>query len=414
MLGATTLQAIGLALQHLNPGVGYPFLIVGGIYLVERRGKPRSALNPKRQVDLSTILYSIPEAALIIDTDRRVVDANAAAAELLGAAREQLVGGDWGALSRALDGADHNGRRPNPILERALEGTSVRSEHRLVHTRESRDLELLVSATPMRNEQGEVVAALVIARDITELTALQRRIGDAERHLAIGQMAAALAHDFNNILTAIGQAAFMLESGKQTEEERRSYVAVIQNAVRRGAEIIARVREYIRSGRGALGPVDVRQLLQEVIELTRPLTARARVRVRSQLKELPLAYGNAADLRRVFTNIIINAIEAMPNGGDITVSCDRDNGHVVGTVSDTGPGIAPENRAKVFFPYFTTKKAGTGLGLSGAQKMLLAQGGNIGFRTEMGKGTTFIVTLPLAESKPQPGPRPQCQDRDVA
>lgn len=412
MLGADVLHAIRQMLLHLS--TAHRSILIGGIYLVERRGKPRSSVNPKRQVDLSTILHSIPEATLIIDKDRRIVDANSAAAELLGASREQLLGGDWGELSRALDAAGHDGKRPNAILERALKGIAVRSEHRLVHTREDRDVELLVSATPMRNEQGQVVAALVIARDVTELTALQRRIGDAERHLAIGQMAAALAHDFNNILTAIGQAAYILESGKATEEERRSYSGVIQNAVRRGAEIIARVREYIRSGRGALGSVDVRQLLQEAMELTRPLTTRGKVRVHSELKDLPLAYGNAADLRRVFTNIIINAIEAMPNGGDMTVSCYRDNNHVVATIADTGTGIAPENRSKVFFPYFTTKKAGTGLGLSGAQKLLLAQGGNIGFRTEMGKGTTFVISLPLAASKSDPGPRPQCHDRDVA
>ena len=136
----------------------------------------------------------------------------------------------------------------------------------------------------------------------------------------------------------------------------------------------------------------------EAIELTNPLSARAGVRVRSELKEVPRARANAADLRRVFTNIIINAIEAMPNGGEMSVSCYRDGNQIIATVSDTGMGIAPENRGKVFYPYFTTKQEGTGLGLSGAQKILLAQGGNIHFRTEIGKGTTFVITLPMEDS----------------
>jgi signal transduction histidine kinase len=252
----------------------------------------------------------------------------------------------------------------------------------------------------MRNEHGDVIAALLIARDVTELAALQRRMGDLERHLAIGQMAAALAHDFNNILAAIGQSVYLLQNGgAKTEVERRNYIDIIQNAVRRGSEIIGRVREYLRTGSGAMGPVDLRQVLQEAVELTRPLWTKCKVQMHADLQCTPKVRANAADLRRVFTNLIINAMEAMPEGGEIHVTCHGQEGRVIATVTDSGPGIAPENRPKIFFPYFTTKQKGTGLGLSGAQKIILSQGGNISFRTELGKGTTFIVTMPVADEK---------------
>ena len=393
MLGHTAISYCFALLPILSIG---PFLFAGSIYLVERRGK-RERVHPHRHVDISSLLESIPEAAFIIDSDFRIVDANSSAAQILGMTREDLLRSQVSQLRRIL--ADVNGAPPNSaasILERALKGESVRHEHRTIHRDAADAVDLLISATPMRNERGEVIAALLIARDITELHALQRRIGDVERHLAIGQMAASLAHDFNNILAAIDQAAYVLQTDASHEKERRSVVAIIQNAVRRGSEIIGRVRDYLRTGSGALGPVDLRQVMNEAVELTRPLWTKAKITMRSELQPVNTVRANAADMRRVFTNLIINATEATPEGGQITVTCENREGTVVATVSDTGKGIPPDVRKKIFYPYFTTKQRGTGLGLSGAQKIVLARGGNITFRTEVGKGTTFIITMPKA------------------
>jgi len=377
-----------------------PALFAGSIYLVERRGK-RERVSPRRHVDISSLLESIPEAALIIDTENRIIDANSAAADMLGVSREDLLRTSSRQVTRALADVTDGNHRSAPVLSRALKGEAVRHERRFVYNpKNGGNLELLISATPMRNERGEVIAALLIARDVTELHALQRRMGDVERHLAIGQMAAALAHDFNNILAAIGQAAYILENNRSaSDQERHSFVEIIQHAVHRGSEIIGRVREYLRTGSGATGPVDLRQIILDSTELTRPLLNRCKVRVSTELQAVGMVRANAADLRRVFTNLIINAMEAMPEGGRILLTCQERDGQVVATVSDTGTGIAPELREKIFFPYFTTKQKGTGLGLSGAQKIVLSQGGNITFRTEMGRGTTFIVTMPLIASQ---------------
>jgi signal transduction histidine kinase len=103
---------------------------------------------------------------------------------------------------------------------------------------------------------------------------------------------------------------------------------------------------------------------------------------------------NAADLRRVFANLIINALQAMPQGGELTVHCEESNGTVMAWVRDTGVGIPPEQQKNIFMPYFTTKPTGTGLGLSGAQKIIVSQAGKISFSSEPGKGSTFQVELP--------------------
>jgi signal transduction histidine kinase len=109
---------------------------------------------------------------------------------------------------------------------------------------------------------------------------------------------------------------------------------------------------------------------------------------------------NAADLRRVFTNLIVNAVQAMPSGGKLTISCEQHDGTVFASISDTGVGIPPDQQRKIFAPYYTTKASGTGLGLSTAQKILLAHGGKITFNSEPGKGSSFSVQLPASSEQP--------------
>jgi len=243
-----------------------------------------------------------------------------------------------------------------------------------------------------------------VVKDVTEITQLQRRVADTERHLAIGQMASGIAHDFNNILNTIAQSSAVLQENPQkTDEERRFYLRMIDNSVQRGAEIIRRVREYIRGGTGETAKVDVRPLLQDALELTRPLwRGMEGLSVVTEFQPVPAVNANAADLRRVFTNLIVNAIQSMPKGGRLSLRCDQAGDRVLATIEDTGVGIAPEQQKKIFLPYYTTKATGTGLGLSTAQKILLSQGGNIRFQSEVNRGTAFTVELPAAVGAEQP------------
>ncbi|HZU44033.1 MAG TPA: HAMP domain-containing sensor histidine kinase, partial [Terriglobales bacterium] len=153
--------------------------------------------------------------------------------------------------------------------------------------------------------------------------------------------------------------------------------------------------EFLSSRATRWTPLNVCQILEECTEMTRPLWEPTRVRLVRDFTPVPLVWGHSADLRRVFTNLIINALEAMPDGGQLTISCNKENGAVKVKVSDTGVGIAPEDRAKIFRPYFTTKAEGTGIGLSGAQAIVRAHNGDIGFDTAVQTGTTFWVTLPV-------------------
>ena len=160
-----------------------------------------------------------------------------------------------------------------PIITRALSGESVGEEHRrLRHSQTGRDVELLISASPIRDSNGNVQGALLVARDITELSQLQQRLADVERHQGIGYVAAGIAHDFNNTLQTISQAVAVLQMApERSEEERQIFLEMIQNAVRRGAEVIARIRDYLRSGTAISSDIDVHAVMVEAIELTRPM-----------------------------------------------------------------------------------------------------------------------------------------------
>ncbi len=376
-------------------------LVAGTLLRLIEQRRRQKAIDQERLAELSTLLESMPEAVLIFSPSGHVVDVNRAAAELADVPRHELIGMHLRDLVNTLviQPEEDPLELQNLAVVRALHGEIVRQQRRIFLRKNStQGLEAIVSASPMRNHLGQTVGALVVIRDISEITRLQQRIADTERHLAIGQMAAGIAHDFNNVLGTISQAVGVLEvRSEQSAEDRRGILRMISNAVSRGSEIISRLREYIRGGTGEQVMVDVQRSLEEALDLTRPLWQKdRRISVVTEFAPVPPVKANPADLRRVFTNLILNAIQAMPEGGRLLLHCERQDDRVVAWVSDTGSGVAVDQQKNIFMPYYTTKPHGTGLGLSSAQKIIVAQRGNIRFQSQPGEGTTFIVELPVA------------------
>ena len=352
------------------------------------------------QSELKVLLESMPEAVFIFSADGVVAETNSAAQKLFGNGLRGM-----GLTALMQDIAVERGGRPllvsDSAVSRALRGESIQHEQRVYIRAGAEPLDALITAEPMRSLDGEITGVLVIIRDVTELYDLQRRLEDTERYLAIGQMAADIAHDISNVLSAISQAAVVMERQQNAgDDERRFFLATIQNAARRGAEIIQRMGEYIRGGKGERLPVDVTEILREALDLTRPLLdARVNIELQTGMLLALTVLANAADLRRSFCNIILNAIEAMPQGGVLKISCRREKDCAVIAIEDTGVGITPEARTRIFSPYFTTKAKGTGLGLSGARRIVQTHGGDIRFESEPNRGTKFFVQLPLINNK---------------
>jgi PAS domain S-box-containing protein len=383
----------------------FPAVAFSVVYLMETRRRQKRVVF-EQLLELSTLLESMPEAVFIFNRLGRIVNANHAAEQLCGSFRGGLNGRFYTEVATQLD--VQRGEGPIPPSEmavaRALRGQDVRNESRTVIPPGRRDpLNVEVSAHPMRSGDGRVIGALGVVRDLTEITQLQRRIADTERHLAIGQMASGIAHDFNNVLNTITQAVAVLElEPERPAAERRNYLDMIDRAARAGSEIIKRVREYIRGGTGQQQPVDVDCALTQALDLTEPMwRRRPDIRVVTALQPVPPVRANSPDLQRVFANLIINALQAMPGGGTLAIETELRDGSVQIRIRDTGVGISPEQQKSIFLPYYTTKPHGTGLGLSTAQRTILAQGGNITFTSEPDKGTTFTITLPAIQVSEQ-------------
>jgi PAS domain S-box-containing protein len=384
---------------HLGAFSLLPIVAGAGIHLVERRGRTEK-IDPRRQIELGTLLESMPEAIFLFDSSEKILDLNAAAQQLCGLDRQQSLRFTASELTHHF-GADGNDIDfPVTIVRDALRGETLRESRRgFRDPGDGHTIEALVTASPLRAQSGEIVGALVIVRDITEMAQLQRRLADTQKHYAVGQMAASIAHDFNNVLDAINQAVYILQTGSERSvEERKTFLHMIERAVRRGAEISQRVSEYLKFGGSSSTNVQLKCVLDDSIELTRPLWSKVPgLKVTWNIPDLPPVCGNASDLRRVFTNLIINALEAMPHGGCLDIHT-RVNGRSTSIyISDTGMGIKPEHRKRIFSQYFTTKREGTGLGLSSAHRTITALKGKLTFKSEVGKGTTFCIELPIAE-----------------
>ncbi len=369
--------------------------VCGAIELVERRNR-ELPLHPSRQISISTLLESMTEAVCVLDATGHIVEANKYAEQLTGIPKAQLMKMDQRELAQYVTDQNVRGNASRWLVTRALHGENVREERRRLKLPGGKEMEALVSANPIREPDGRIVGALVIVHDITELSQLQQHMADAEKHNVVGQMTASVAHDFNNVLDTISKAATVLEmSPNRPPDERAVVIRMIQNAVKRGAEIAGNIRKYLRENRIDSESVDLNLLLEDSIELTRPIwQAKKNVSIVRKYEPVPRVRANAAEMRRVFANLIINALDAMPQGGTLVVGGERSGDIVRVFVEDSGEGIPVERQASIFQPYYTTKREGTGLGLSSALKSVRAQSGNLSFTSQPGVGSRFVVELP--------------------
>lgn len=243
-----------------------------------------------------------------------------------------------------------------------------------------------------------------LARTNELLSTSQREAARAQRLSAIGQLAATLAHQIGTPLTAVSGHLQLLEEDPQLGAEARKRLKIVETQIERESRIIQDLLIYARKPDPVMVPMDLNACVEECLALLRPEIDRRHVALNLLLDPaLPKAYADAQQLHEVFCNLIENAMDAMPDGGTLTVqsqevdapSTAKSNGWLAVDIADTGPGIAPEHREQIFQPFFTTKKSGrgTGLGLAIAFDTIRSHGGQVLVDSEPGKGTRFRVLL---------------------
>ncbi len=252
-----------------------------------------------------------------------------------------------------------------------------------------------------------------LQQTLDRLRAAQDQLLRAETLRAVGELAAGAAHHLNNIL-AVVKGRLELTLGKLREPEVRRSLEIAQRAADEAAEVVRRLQEFARSRPPTEpGPVDVNQVALEALELTRPEwrdQAERRgvsIALRWEPGEIPLARGEAVALREVVVNLLLNAVDALPEGGTITVRTWADADRVHLAVADDGAGMTEEVRRRALEPFFTTKgPSRRGLGLSVSHGIVQRHGGTLAIDSAPGRGTTVTISLPIAPRTAPPGPAP--------
>jgi PAS domain S-box-containing protein len=273
-------------------------------------------------------------------------------------------------------------------------------------TRDGHRIPMEINSTARYSESGAFIATRCIVRDVTIRRRMEDRLVESEKLRATAEMSAGVGHNFNNLLTVIyaRTRAIQAAAGNPTAVIREAKAI---DAVVTDASALARRLQTVPSGPLAdTAPVDIGRLVTEVVEMTRPrwqeptaLEGRP-VDVDIELAETPVVIGSAPALREVLTNLIYNAVDAMPEGGTCTIRTAEQDGYVVISVTGTGTGMDEETKRRIFEPFFTTKGhgSGNGLGLFTVYHIVRQHDGNVTADASAGLGTTFSVRLPVART----------------
>jgi PAS domain S-box-containing protein len=352
------------------------------------------AVAREHQSLLTNILESARESIYAVDTDGNFKWCNTATLKGLGYQRSHFIGRPL--LSMVYE-ADRELVREK--LDAALQGVPQTYEMRyFAHDGQLRYAR--VDNSPLVVE-GRTTGVLGIARDITEQKEERERAARADKLRALGQLASGVAHDFNNSLAAILGRAQLLRR-QIVEPALVRNLDIIQTAAEDAAATVRRIQTFARkSAVKEFELVDVAGLLNDAVEITRTRWQNeARIRgleyeVRLNTEQGQFTYGSASELREVFVNLIVNAVDAMPRGGKLLVTCRRKDERLQLHFADNGMGMPEDVRQKIFEPFFSTKGAhGTGLGLSVSYSIIERHSGSISVVSETGTGTNFTIDLP--------------------
>jgi PAS domain S-box-containing protein len=340
-----------------------------------------------------TIIDASTVGITAYDASGDCVLGNASAAQIVGATKDQILDQNFREIRSWQDAG-----LAEAADEALKEGDSVRKETHVVSTF---DKELWLDCRFLPFTLGGEPHVLVVMDDVTEQKRLQARLIAQEKLATLGRLAGSVSHELRNPLGAIKNAAYFLTMAvDEPDQDVQEALDILEREVDRSEGVIKGLLDYARSEPPTRRDVSVNVLVREAV-------ARAEVPPKTEVvanldQDLPVIRGDPDQLQEVFFNIAQNGIQAMPEGGRLTIESRGTNGSVEVSVSDTGVGIPPHYLEKIFEPLFTTKTQGIGLGLAIVKTLVEGHHGSIEVESEVGEGTTFTVSLPLV-SKAEEG-----------
>lgn len=379
--------------------------IVGTIFGNAMERKRFDEALRKEKEFIANVVETAGSLVMVLAPDGRCLRANRAASEITGLSAAELVEKGW---HQVIPVASRDSARQ--ALRHAIAGQPVRFEG-LILAASGEERIILWNGAVARSRDGKPDYVVVTGTDLTETRRLREQVEQARRLDSLGRVAATIAHEFNNVLMIISPQAQMISKHPERLDAVQSAAERIERAVRRGERITQEVTRFARPAEPALQSIQVGEWTEALVDEMRaavadrhpyPITIHTKI-ASSQATVL----GDPHQLHQVLSNLILNAADAIPRGGEITVIVEGVDRHdylpaidtvrerwVHWAVCDTGKGIAPAVLDRIFEPLFTTKRQGTGLGLAVAHQIVKAHGGSVSVETLVGRGTTFHVFLP--------------------
>ena len=336
----------------------------------------------------------LEEGVVVLDPQMRLRFANPTAVAMLGTSVDSLLVQDW---DRVLA---NNGALREPIEEVVQKGLLVRERDVEVNTRE-RWVELRLNGYPIASDAGSITAAVLLLRDAVRARTLERDLVYASRFKAITDLYIGITHDIKVPLHAVIMHLEMLrkevggDSRGGEEKKALRYIDSIAQEIKRLETIIRAFLDYASPFKNRVELVDLRQIIRDCMALLESEAVRKDITLRQEVPGEPLwVHGDDARLKQALLNLAVNAFDAMPSGGTLTIRGIQHNGECVLEIQDTGQGIKDDEKAKIFRFHYSTKDSGSGVGLSIVKMITEYHGGRVEFDSTAGKGSLFTLRFP--------------------
>jgi PAS domain S-box-containing protein len=350
------------------------------------------------------ILESLNDGLVVLNREDRVVRWNRRLEELYGVRHEEAVDRRIDEIfDEAFYGTLRAARRESP------DGAALYRVPLMTRHDPARRVLINLATTPLRDSDGAIAGSIVVIEDISSRVQLEEQLQISEKMASLGLLAAGVAHEVNTPLTGISSYTQMLLQGADADDPSTKVLEKIERQTFRAAKIVNGLLNLARPAQVDSGPVDINTVVNDVLTLLEHQFKTGSIQVRKELAEVsPIVQGTEYKLQQVFLNLFLNARDAMPKGGWLSISTRALSGHASIEIADTGSGIPAECLSRIYDPFFTTKDIGkgTGLGLSITYGIVQEHGGTITCDSSVGNGTRFTLTLPLATARAVDIPRP--------
>ncbi len=376
-------------------------LAIENALLYEDREQRYQEMN-RLATQTDNILRSMAGAVVVVDAQGRITRWNKAAMEMWRVPEDLAVGRTYGDLVGGFGLLPGEADTLNDLMEQVLSTGKPSAKHTVsLHLPARGATYLNVLTSPLTDQQGDRYGAVQILEDMTHGVLLEAEMARIRRLADIGQLAAKIAHEVRNPLSSIKGAAQLMQKEHEDVEGLGEFLEIIIDEVNGLSRITSELLDFARPLQANLDTANVNEIVDRTLQLLAPSLSERRVRVIYEPDEsISPIVCDVKQVEQVARNIVLNAIQAMPDGGALHVATYDEPEHAsVGiTFTDTGVGIKPERLTVIFQPFYTTKVKGTGLGLAVVSKIMESHGGNVSVESRERQGTTFRVTLPVSPS----------------